>query len=359
DVQFGDRDDTTGTTSMWGRLTVTDAELVARRVDQLAATVCGHDPRSVGERRSAALGVLGAGGTDLPCTCGRPDCTASGPDARADAIVIHILTDQHPDVGASPSDPGPNTGPVPDPPPPGPERGIAAQPAPDLDLESETEPAAEPSDHQPQPEHRGTASGLAVIAGGGIVPTPLLTDLIRLGASVRPVPHPADSCTEPRYRPSAKLARFVRNRDLTCCFPGCERPAERCDLDHSTPHGAGGLTHPGNIKCLCRKHHLLKTFWIGPTGWTDQQLCDGTIVWISPTGHRYTRPPGSRLHFPRWDTNTPLPAGTLTPPATTGSPERGLTMPTRKYSRAQQTAQRLHAERERNQRSIDEDPPPF
>jgi hypothetical protein len=34
-------------------------------------------------------------------------------------------------------------------------------------------------------------------------------------------------------------------------------------------------------------------------------------------------------------------------------------MPTRKYSRAQQTAQRLHAERERNQRSIDEDPPPF
>jgi hypothetical protein len=110
---------------------------------------------------------------------------------------------------------------------------------------------------------------------------------------------------------------------------------------------------------LCRKHHLLKTFWIGPTGWTDQQLSDGTIVWISPTGHRYTRPPGSRMHFPQWDTTTPLPAGTVAPPATTGSPERGLTMPTRKYSRAQQTAQRLHAERQRNQRAIDEDPPPF
>jgi hypothetical protein len=34
-------------------------------------------------------------------------------------------------------------------------------------------------------------------------------------------------------------------------------------------------------------------------------------------------------------------------------------MPTRKHTRAQQTAQRLHAERERNQRAIDEDPPPF
>jgi hypothetical protein len=99
---------------------------------------------------------------------------------------------------------------------------------------------------------------LAVIAGGGIVPTPLLAELIRLGARVRPVPNAADLGAEPRYRPSTKLARFVRNRDQTCTFPCCERPAERCDLDHTTPHGPGGLTHPGNIKALCRKHHLLK-----------------------------------------------------------------------------------------------------
>jgi hypothetical protein len=199
---------------------------------------------------------------------------------------------------------------------------------------------------------------LAVIAGGGIVPTALLTELIGLGATVRPVPNAAELCTEPRYRPSAKLARYVRSRDLTCCFPNCDRPAERCDLDHSTPHGAGGLTHPGNTKCLCRKHHLLKTFWTGPTGWTDHQLADGTIVWISPTGHRYTRPPGSRMYFPHWDTNTPLPAGTPTPPAGC-SPERGLTMPTRKTSRGWQRALRLHNERQRNQRTIDEDQPPY
>jgi hypothetical protein len=341
---------------MWGRLTVSDAELTQRRVAQLAATVCPHDPRSMGERRSAAFGVLSSGGTHLPCTCGRPDCTAPGADARAEAIHIHILNDQLPDPAPTPG-PGPNPGPVTDNPPTAPERETSAQPA--AEPEPEPEPAGEPSNDRPRPEHRGAASGLAVIAGGGIVPTPLLAELIRLGAPVRPVPNSAELGSEPRYRPSAKLARFVRNRDLTCCFPCCERPSERCDLDHTTPHGPGGLTHPGNLKCLCRKHHLLKTFWVGPTGWTDHQLSDGTIVWISPTGHRYTRPPGSRVPFPRWDTTTPLPAGTVKPAATAGSPERGLTMPTRKCSRAQQTAQRLHAERQRNQRAIDEDPPPF
>jgi hypothetical protein len=351
DVKFGNRDDTTGTTSMWGRLSVTDAELVQRSVDQLAASVCPHDPRSAGERRSAALAVLSVRGTELPCTCGRPDCAAPGADARADAIVIHILTDQLPDTEPPPPDPGPDSGPTPDDPPPPPERGIESGLAPN--------PEPEPSEHESELERGRTASGLAVIAGGGIVPTPLLAELISLGAPVRLVPGAAELCAEPHYRPSTRLQRFVRNRDLTCRLPYCDRPAERCDIDHTTPHGPGGLTHPGNMKALCRKHHLLKTFWTGPTGWTDQQLSDGTIVWISPTGHRYTRPPGSRLHFPHWDTTTPLPPGTITPPPVAGSPKRGLTMPTRKQSRAKQTAQRLHAERERNQRAIDEDVPPF
>jgi hypothetical protein len=288
----------------------------------------------------SALGLHGADATHLPCTCGRPDCTAPGPDARADAIVIHILTDHHPDTG----------------PPPDPDPDVQPDDGPTPDVEP---PAVPPSERPPTSEQRSTTSGLAVIAGGGIVPTPLLADLIRLGARVRAVPQAAELGTEPRYRPSTTLARFVRNRDLTCCFPCCARPAEHCDLDHSTPHGPGGPTHPGNLKSLCRKHHLLKTFWIGPTGWTDQQLSDGTIIWISPTGHRYTRPPGARLHFPSWDTHTPLPAGTGTPPAAAGSPDRGLTMPTRKNTRAQQAAQRRHAERQRNQRAIDEDPPPF
>ena len=49
-----------------------------------------------------------------------------------------------------------------------------------------------------------------------------------------------------------------------------------------------------NLKCLCRKHHLLKTFW----GWLDRQLPDGTVIWTAPSGQTYTTHPGSRLLFP-------------------------------------------------------------
>jgi hypothetical protein len=62
DVEFGNRDDTTGTVSMWGRLSITDGELFERRLDQMAGTPCRHDPRSRAQRRAAAVGVLGAGG---------------------------------------------------------------------------------------------------------------------------------------------------------------------------------------------------------------------------------------------------------------------------------------------------------
>ena len=97
------------------------------------------------------------------------------------------------------------------------------------------------------------------------------------GATIREVEIPPDAA-EPRYRPSAKLAEFVRCRDLTCRFPGCDRPAQACDLDHTVPYPAGP-THPSDLKCLCRFHHLLKTFH----GWTDHQYPDGTVVWTAPT----------------------------------------------------------------------------
>jgi hypothetical protein len=48
------------------------------------------------------------------------------------------------------------------------------------------------------------------------------------------------------------LAEFVRLRDLTCRFPGCDQPAQVCDIDHTVPYQVGGLTHPSNLKLLCR-----------------------------------------------------------------------------------------------------------
>jgi hypothetical protein len=322
DIQLGKQDDTTGTTSLWGRLQATDGELLTRRLEAMAKSVCPDDPRAMGERRSDALGILAAGGDVLPCRCEQPECPNTGTDARANSVVIHVLTDQHPDDPTGPSAPTP----------------------------AGTDP----------PPAITCPTGTAVIAGGAVIPSALLAELRRMGAVVKPVPDLAALGAlgaESGYRPSTLLQRFVRARDMTCCQPGCDRPAEYCDLDHSIPYGRGP-THPGNMKCLCRKHHLLKTFWAGTGGWHEEQLPDGTILWTAPTGHRYRTPPGSRLHFPRWDTNTPAPS-TAPATSTSGSSDRGLSMPLRKRTRAQQRALAISSERARNIRLIEGNPPPF
>ena len=76
--------------------------------------------------------------------------------------------------------------------------------------------------------------------------------------------HPGDAPPEPGYRPSAALADFVRCRDLTCRWPGCDRPATQCHLDHPVPYAQGGPTHASNVKCYCPTHQRLKRLEAGP-----------------------------------------------------------------------------------------------
>ena len=133
----------------------------------------------------------------------------------------------------------------------------------------------------------------AVMIGGPIIPAPLLAAKIAATATIRMVIHPGQTPPEPRHRPSLKLDRFVRCRDMTCRFPGCNEPADVCDLDHTIAYPVGP-TCASNLKCLCRKHHLLKTFGGGPHGWRDRQLPDGTVIWTSPgraDPHHPTRQP--------------------------------------------------------------------
>ena len=137
------------------------------------------------------------------------------------------------------------------------------------------------------------------VLGGPLVPAAVLADLARRGlAEVRPLIHPGASPPEPRYRPSRALADFVRCRDQTCRFPGCDKPAEFCDLDHTVPFGRGGRTHASNLKLLCRLHHLVKTFWSGEKGWCERQFADGTVEWISPSGNVHRTFPGSMGFLP-------------------------------------------------------------
>ncbi len=170
-----------------------------------------------------------------------------------------------------------------------------------------TKPPSTVCSPPPQPRRRRrprastpASAGTAILSGTEVMPTPLLAELLRNGAKLQPLCTPEEE-PEPGYRPSAKLARFVRARDLTCRFPGCTAPAEFCDIDHVIPYPLGA-THPSNLACLCRKHHHLKTFWTGD--WELKLLPDGAAVWTSPTGRTYTTHPGCRSYFPDWDTNT-------------------------------------------------------
>ncbi len=323
-----DTDNTeSGTIALWGRLYAHDATVLDRRLAAMAHGVCDDDPRTLGQRRADSLAALAAGHEVLACACDNPHCPArtGRHDGAAGAAVVYVLADA--DSVETPVDPQHN----------------GEHPAPDR--------SAAGSAARSRP---------AQIVGGPVIPAAVLAELIRTGATLRPLRVPGDdSEPEPHYRPSAKLADFIRCRDLTCRFPGCDQPAQRCDIDHGIAWADGGVTHPCNLRLLCRKHHLLKTFW----GWHDRQLLDGTIVWTSPTGHSYTTHPGSRLLFPALcqPTGRPSLPATPAPQQTAG---RTLMMPTRKRTRAEDRRAGIKAERALNRAYMSEEvaertrPPP-
>ncbi|MGV0046445.1 HNH endonuclease signature motif containing protein [Mycobacterium colombiense] len=279
--------DGSGMAYVTGSVLGADGRALDRRLEALAATVCDADPRTVTQRRADALGALAAGGSRLVCGCGRADCAAGAPSAGKPRsnVVIHVIAEQA------------------------------------------------------SVEGRGSAP--AVSAGvEGLIPAEVVAELAK---SARLVPVAAPTGAETRYTPSAKLADFVRCRDLTCRAPGCDRPATDCDLDHTIPYADGGPTHASNLKALCRVHHLMKTFW----GWRDRQLPDGTVIWTLPDRHTYVTTPGSALLFPQLCTPT---GDVITPPPPRPDryTDRTAMMPRRTRTRAQHRAARIATERKHN-----------
>jgi hypothetical protein len=89
------------------------------------------------------------------------------------------------------------------------------------------------------------------------------------------------------YHPNNVLRNLVKVRQRTCAFPGCRRPAVRCDDDHTVPYDKGGLTCECNLSALCRRHHRAKQ----APGWSLAQPEPGLLVWTTPHGRKYaTRP---------------------------------------------------------------------
>ena len=105
------------------------------------------------------------------------------------------------------------------------------------------------------------------------------------GSVPAPVPPAQDDPTQ--RAPGAELARWITTRDRTCRAPGCRVPARAADIDHTIDHAAGGLTNHDNLAVVCRHHHRLKH----DGRWRVMQPEPGTLIWISPTGHEYSRQP--------------------------------------------------------------------
>jgi hypothetical protein len=293
-----------------GHIHAADGAALDQRLDALADTVCEHDPRTKAQRRADACGALGRAEAVLACRCGRDDCAAGAERAAVSAAVVHVLAEQS-----------------------------------TLD---------------------GVSDKPGYLPGFGVLPAESVREVAKT-ATLRPVVIPTGA--ESGYRPSAKLAEFIRWRDLTCRWPGCDKPAGKSDIDHTVAHPVGP-THPSNLKAYCRTHHLIKTFHTGPKGWADQQLPDGTIVLRAPTGHVYRTEAHGAAMFPALAQST----GELEVPPQVVPPgtDRSVMMPRRKQTRDQDRADRINAERRERSELIAEEerqhqawlaanyqPPPF
>ncbi len=237
DREVSFHDSGNGLSEIFGRLQSPNTHLVDARLTALAQSVCPADPRTLAQRRADAMAALATDADRLLCRCGQPTCPAATTTAPS-PVLIHVVATQSTLDGSAPA-PG------------------------------------------------------ALIGTDVLIPAELIAQLAAQ-ATLRPLVHPGNAPAEPHYTPTPALADFVRCRDLTCRFPGCDRPAIDTDLDHTIPYAHGGPTCAANIKCLCRLHHLIKTFW----GWHDRQLPDGTIIWTSPAGRTHITAPGAALLFP-------------------------------------------------------------
>jgi Domain of unknown function (DUF222) len=92
---------------------------------------------------------------------------------------------------------------------------------------------------------------------------------------------------EPGYQPSHKLQHLIQSRNRTCAAPGCQRPAARCDLDHTIPYDQGGRTCECDLAPLCRHHHRCKQ----SAGWQVEQPQPGVMIWTTPAGRKYRTVP--------------------------------------------------------------------
>ncbi|MEO6199858.1 MAG: DUF222 domain-containing protein [Cryobacterium sp.] len=112
---------------------------------------------------------------------------------------------------------------------------------------------------------------------------------------IRLLTHPETGCVlsmgRSRYKVPKDLRRWLRARDEVCRFPGCNRSAAHCDIDHGLDWQFDGRTDANNLANLCPPDHALKS----ETAWRVEHARDGTLNWTSPGGRTYSTDPATPM----------------------------------------------------------------
>jgi hypothetical protein len=126
--------------------------------------------------------------------------------------------------------------------------------------------------------------GVVDLEGYGVLSMPSLVELLAGdNVTVKPVIDLAHMASSTGYQPSDSLTEGVVLANPRCVFPFCDRPARKCQLDHTIPW-PHGPTAADNLGPLCQRHHNVKTHG----RWQLKQPFRGIFVWRSPTGRVYT-----------------------------------------------------------------------
>ncbi|MFM9377877.1 DUF222 domain-containing protein [Gordonia sp. VNK21] len=293
-----------------GALTITaDAEesrLALEAVTALAKGCCPNDPRTPGQRRSAAA-IARLRRVPFTCACGdEATCTATLSDdevsERQARIVIHAVCQKsilepenapekpaHNDDAGGADDADPDSG--------ADSRGVA-ECRPCADSAGGGEPA------EPDRDTPGYLDGHGPISAEQIRRLAERPDALVRDLDLDNLLDPDDGLIDRTYqeadpyRPTATLDALVRALFGTCTIPGCERAAWNCQLDHVEEFdqvcpATGGPTCLCNVDPKCLKHHQIKTH-LGAQrpqdGWVDELWVDDSgVFWTSvTTGHGIT-----------------------------------------------------------------------
>jgi hypothetical protein len=141
------------------------------------------------------------------------------------------------------------------------------------------------------------AAGTAVTGSGTVLP---MGDLIRMASRAYHYLAVFDAHSQrPLYlgrshriaSPDQRLVLYASERG--CTHPGCDVPADRCEVHHTNDWANGGHTDIDTLTLACSPHHKL-----AGNGWTTTKLPTHHTAWTPPPALDRGGPTTNNYHHP-------------------------------------------------------------